>query len=198
MEAEGVARGSAGGLEDYFCAIFLAERAGGVGVGIGVEERGEFGWGGVDCVPPVTVGIEDDCAGAEDLLDAVGIFSCDGDDHIDEFGGAEGLADERADADELGVVFGVFDGDLGGEWHGDTVSEKIFVGDGKWARRGVQTLCRTYGAGDCSAFVFPPLPGWANFFRAYGACDLFSRAARRWMGREVGWAALAHLRRAPT
>jgi hypothetical protein len=42
------------------------------------------------------------------------------------------LADEGADADELGVVFGVFDGDLGGEGHGDTVSEKIFVGDGKW------------------------------------------------------------------
>jgi hypothetical protein len=131
MEAEGVAGRSAGGLEDYFCAIFLAERAGGIGVGIGGEEMCELGWGGVDCVPPVAVGIEDDCAGAEDLLNAVGVFSCDADDHVDEFGGAEGLADEWADADELGVVFGVFDGDLGGEWHGDTVSEKIFAGDGK-------------------------------------------------------------------
>ena len=101
------------------------------------------------------------------------VFSCDGDDHVDEFCGAEGLADEWADADELGVVFGVFDGDLGGEWHGDTVSEKIFAGDGKWARRGIEILCRAYGAGDCSVFFFPPLPGWANFFRAYGACDLF-------------------------
>ena len=177
MEAKGVARGSAGGFEDYLGAIFLAERAGGICVGIGGEERGEFGCGGVDCVPPVAVGIEDDCAGAEDLLDAVRIFSCDADDHVDEFCGAEGLADERADADELGVVFGVFDGDLGGEWHGDTVSEKIFAGDGKWARRGIEILCRAYGAGDCSVFVFPPLPGWANFFRAYGAC--------------VGWAARA-------
>ena len=33
-----------------------------------------------------------------------------------------------------------------------------------------------------------PFRGGLNFFRAYGACDLFSRAARRWMGREVGWA----------
>ena len=131
MEAKSVARGSAGGLEDYFCAIFLAERAGGIGVGISVEEMGEFRWRGVDCVPPVAVGVEDDCAGAEDLLDAVRIFSCDADDHVDELSGAEGLADEWADADKLGVVFGVFDGDLGGEGHGDTVSEKIFAGDGK-------------------------------------------------------------------
>ena len=128
MEAKGVARRSAGGFEDCLGAIFLAERAGGIGFGIGGEERGEFGWGGVDCVPPVAIGIEDDGAGAEDLLDAVRIFSCDGDDHVDEFSGAEGLADERADADELGVVFGVFDGDLGGEWHGDRL--------GKSGRRG--------------------------------------------------------------
>ena len=117
------------------------------------------------------------------MLDAVGIFSCDADDHVDEFCGAEGLADEWADADELGVVFGVFDGDLSGEWHGDTVSEKIFVGDGKWMRRGIEILCRAYGAGDCSVFVFPPLTGWANFCRASGACDLFSREARdEWHG----------------
>jgi hypothetical protein len=38
------------------------------------------------------------------------------------------LADEGADADELGVVFGVFDGDLGGEGHGDSL--------GKSGRRG--------------------------------------------------------------
>ena len=148
MEAKCVARRRTGGFEDYFCAIFLAERAGGVGIGIGGEERGEFGWGGVDCVPPVAVGIEDDCAGAEYLLDAVRVFSSDADDHVDELGGAEGLADEWADADKLGVVFGVFDGNLGGEWHGDTVSEKIFVGDGKWTEGGIETLCRAYGACD--------------------------------------------------
>jgi hypothetical protein len=135
MEAEGVARGSAGGLEDYLGAIFLAERAGGLGVGIGGEERREFGWSGVDCVPPVTVGIEDDGAGAEDLLDAVGIFSCDANDHVDEFCGAEGLADEWADADELGVVFGVFDGDLGWEWHGDSLGKSGRRGKpGAWGR----------------------------------------------------------------
>jgi hypothetical protein len=33
------------------------------------------------------------------------------------------LADEWADADKLGVVFGVFDGDLGGEWHGDSLGK---------------------------------------------------------------------------
>ena len=131
MEAEGVARRGASGLEDYLAAIFLAERAGGIGVGIGGEERRELGWGSLDCVPPVTVGIEDDCAGVEDLLDAVGIFSCDADDHVDEFGGAESLADERADADELGVVFGVFDGDLDGEWHGDSLGKS-----GRCGKRG--------------------------------------------------------------
>ncbi len=123
MDAECVARRSAGGFEDYLGAIFLAERAGGIGVGISAEEGGEFGSGGVDCVPPVAVGIEDDRAGAEDLLDAVRIFSCDADDHVDELSGAEGLADEWADADKLGVVFGVFNGDLGGEWHGDSLGK---------------------------------------------------------------------------
>ena len=48
MEAKCVARRSAGGLEDYLGAIFLAERAGGIGVGIGGEKSCEFGWGGVD------------------------------------------------------------------------------------------------------------------------------------------------------
>jgi len=184
MEAKGVAGRSAGGFEDYLGAIFLAERTGGIRVGISVEEGGKFGWGGVDCVPPVAVGIEDDCAGAEDLLDAVRVFSCDADDHVDEFGEAEGLADEWADADKLGVVFGIFDGDLGGEWHGDTVSEKIFAGDRKWTRRGIEILCRAYGAGDWSVFVFPPLAGSAKFFRAYGACDLFRgrRPADEWNG----------------
>jgi hypothetical protein len=45
------------------------------------------------------------------LLDALRVFPCDADDHVNEFGWAEGLPDERADADELGVVFRVFDGD---------------------------------------------------------------------------------------
>ena len=62
------------------------------------------------------------------MPDAVGLFSCDADDHVDEFGGAEGLTDEGADADELGVVLGVFDGDLGREGHVDSL--------GKSGRRG--------------------------------------------------------------
>lgn len=118
----------AGGFQDYLGAIFLPERARRIGVGIGGEDVCELGRGGVDWIPPVAVGIEDDCAGAENLLDAVRIFSGDADDHVDEFGGAEGLADEWADADELGVVFGIFDGDLSGEGHGDSL--------GKSGRRG--------------------------------------------------------------
>jgi hypothetical protein len=74
------------------------------------------------------------------------------------------LADEWADADELGVVFGVFGGDLGGEWHGDTVSEKIFVGDGKWTEGGIETLCRAYGAGDWSCSCSHPFRGGLNSF----------------------------------
>lgn len=118
-------RRRAGGLKDYLGAIFRFERARGIRVGISRQKGCEVGWGGVDCVPPVTVGIEDDRAGAEDLLDAVRIFSCDADDHVDEFAWSEGLADERADADELGVVFGVFDGDGGGEGHGDSLGKSL-------------------------------------------------------------------------
>ena len=45
-------------------------------------------------------------------------------------------------------------------------------------------MCRAYGAGDCSVFVFPPLAGWAKFFRVYGACDLFRgrRPGDEWGG----------------
>jgi hypothetical protein len=142
MEAKGVSRRSAGGLEDYLAAIFLAERAGGIGLGIGGEESCELGCGGIDCVPPVAVGIKDNRAGAEDLLDAVRIFSCDADNHVDEFGGAEGLADERADADELGVVFGVFDGDLGREGHGDSLGKS-----GRRGKRGKRVAPKAHDEG---------------------------------------------------
>jgi hypothetical protein len=106
-----VARWRVCGLEDYLGAIFAAEGAGRIGLWIAGQESCEFGGGGIDCVPPIAIGIEDDRTRAENLLDALRVFPCDADDHVNEFGWAEGLPDERADADELGVVFRVFDGD---------------------------------------------------------------------------------------
>ena len=78
------------------------------------------------------------------------IFSCDAHDHVDEFGGAKGLADERADADELGVVFGIFDGDLGGEGHGDSL--------GKSGRRGKLGREKTQGPGSTTREASSWLP----------------------------------------
>ena len=63
--------------------------------------------------------MEDDGAGTENLLDALRLFSGDSDDHVNEFGGAERLADERPHADEFCFFFGVFDGDGFGEGHGE-------------------------------------------------------------------------------
>ena len=110
-EVKCVARRSAWRFEDYLGAIFGMERAGWLRVGILAENFGKLSWIGVDRVPPVAVGIEDDGAGAEYLLDARGVFSGDAHDHVDQFGGTECLPDERADADKLGVVFGVFNRD---------------------------------------------------------------------------------------
>src|ERR1700738_2316143 len=95
----------------------------GICVGRAGEKIGEFSGFGVETLPPVAVGMEDDGATAENLLDALRIFSGDGDDHVDEFSGAERLADEWAHADEFGFFFGVFDEDGFGKWHGITVSE---------------------------------------------------------------------------
>ena len=61
------------------------------------------------------------------MRDSIGIFSCDADDHVDQFCGAEGLADERADADELSVVFGIFYGDGVGEGHEDYCKREIGI-----------------------------------------------------------------------
>ena len=124
-EVKRVARRSAGRFEDYLGAIFGPERARRLRVGIFAENLGKLRCVGVDRIPPVAVGIEDDGAGAEYLLDARGIFSGDADDHVDQFGGAECLPDERADADELGVVFGVFNRDEAGQRHRNTVSEEL-------------------------------------------------------------------------
>ena len=113
-----MAGGRTAGFQDYFCAIGGAEGARGVGVGIFGEEFGEGGGIGIEGRPPVTEGMEDDGAGAEDLLHARGIFSGDLDDHVHQFGGAEGLADQRAHAEVFGFFFGVFYGDGFGERHG--------------------------------------------------------------------------------
>src|SRR5271154_4066395 len=118
-----MARGRAAGFQDYFGAIGGAEGAGGVGVGIGGENFGEGGLIGIESLPPVAEGMEDYRAGAEDLLHAGGIFSGDLDDHVDEFRGAEGLADQRTHAEVFGFFFGVFYGDGFGQGHGSNLGE---------------------------------------------------------------------------
>jgi hypothetical protein len=128
-----MARRDAGGFEKDFGAVFGVEGTRGLCVGIGGEDFCERGGIGGDGVPPVSVGIEDDGAGAENFLDAGGIFTGDADDHVDEFGGAEGLADERTDGDELSVVFGIFDGDGGGESQGVEADEFAPSGFGREA-----------------------------------------------------------------
>jgi hypothetical protein len=61
--------------------------------------------------------MEDDGAGAEDLLHAGGIFSGNVDDHVNELWGAKGLADQRTHAEVFGFFFRVFYGDGFGERH---------------------------------------------------------------------------------
>ena len=113
-----MARRRAAGFEDYFGAIGGAEGAVGIGVGIVGENFGEGGDVGIESRPPVAEGMEDDGAGAENLLDAGGIFSGDLDDHVNEFRGAEGLADQRTHAEVFGFFFSVFYGDGFGQRHG--------------------------------------------------------------------------------
>ena len=105
LEAQRVARRSAAGFEDYLSAIFGTKRARGLRIGVDGEQVCQIHSIGLDCIPPVAIGIEDDSAGVEDLLNALWIFSDDADDHVDEFGRPERLANERTNADELGVVF---------------------------------------------------------------------------------------------
>ncbi len=88
-------------------------------VGEGQQEALDLFALGRERVPPIAVAVVDDRAGAQDLLDAGGVFAGDADDHVDEFVELEGLFDDGADADEAGVFFGVAEGDLVGEWHGE-------------------------------------------------------------------------------
>jgi hypothetical protein len=147
-DAQRMARWRAAGFQDYFAAIGGAEGARRVGVGIFRENFGEGRGVGVESLPPVTEGMEDDGAGAENLLYARAIFSGDLDDHVHQFRGAEGLADQRTHAEIFGFFFGVFYGDGFGQRHSTNLISKWqplaarrdreFVGNGaRWPRGGV-------------------------------------------------------------
>ncbi len=69
--------------------------------------------------------MEDDGAGAENLLHAGGIFSGDLDDHVHKFRCAEGLADQRTHAEAFGLFFGVFYGDGFGQRHSTNLNSKL-------------------------------------------------------------------------
>jgi hypothetical protein len=117
------ALGAAAGFEEDRSGLRGIEGAGGIVVGEGEQEAVEFCAVRLEGVPPVAVAVVDDGAAAEDLLDAGGVFAGDADDHVDEFVELEGLFDDRADADEAGVFFGVAEGDLVGKWHWIGIAE---------------------------------------------------------------------------
>jgi len=90
--------------------------------GVIVRERGEqsrdFRKFCGETIPPVAIAVVHDGAGAKDLLDAGGIFTSNTDDHVDEFGEAEGLSDDGAHADVAGLFVGVAKRDLVRKRHG--------------------------------------------------------------------------------
>lgn len=86
----------------------------GVIVGEGSEKGGDFWKVGGERVPRIAVAVVDNRAGAEDLLDARGILADNTDDHVDEFGKAEGLPDDGTHADVAGVLVGITERDLVG------------------------------------------------------------------------------------
>jgi len=94
------------------------EGARGIVVGEGSEKRVDFGEVGGEGVPGVAVPVIDDGAGAEDLLDADGIFADNADDHVDEFVETEDLFHNGTHAHIAGVFVGVAKRDLVGERHG--------------------------------------------------------------------------------
>ena len=112
-----VALGAAADFEEDGGGGCRGEGEGGIVVGEGGEEGGELIEGGGERVPGVAEAVVDDGAGAEDLLEAGGVFAGDADDHVDEFVELEGLFDDGADGEEAGVFFGVAERDLGGEGH---------------------------------------------------------------------------------
>jgi hypothetical protein len=116
-DAQRVARRKAAGLEDYFGAILGAECARRVGVGIFLQDFAQRDGVGFESGPPVAEGVKDDRSGAEDFLDPGEVFAGYADDHVHQLGGAESLADYRADAEVLGFLFRVFDGNGIGQRH---------------------------------------------------------------------------------
>jgi hypothetical protein len=99
-------------LEKDRGGFFWSEGEQGIGVGKRREEGGDFGGIGGEGVPRITIAIVDDSAGAEDLLEAIGIFADDADDHVDEFGQKKGLSDDGTHADVAGLFVGVAERDV--------------------------------------------------------------------------------------
>jgi len=123
LDAQRMAWGRAARFQDYFDAIGGAEGARRVGVGIFGENFRESRGVGVKSLPPVAEGMEDDRAGAQNLLHARGIFSGNLHDHVHQLRGAEGLADQRTHAEVFGFFFGVFYGDGFGQRHSTSLGE---------------------------------------------------------------------------
>ncbi len=77
--------------------------------GIVIRETGKkfggFVFVGNETVPPVAITVIDNCAGAEDLLDARDILARHADHHIREFSQAKRLLHNRPHGDIAGVFF---------------------------------------------------------------------------------------------
>jgi len=86
----------------------------GIVIGKRREQGFDLGQRGGKGIPGIAIAVIDDGSGAEDLLDARGVFAGDTDDHVDELGEAEGLLHDGAHADVAGVFVGVAHGDLVG------------------------------------------------------------------------------------
>jgi len=148
-DAQGMARWRAAGFQDYFDAIFGAEWARRVGAGIFRQNFGEGCGVRVETVPPVAERMEDDSAGAENLLHASGIFSDDLDDHVHQLRRAESLPDQRTHAEVFGFFFGVFYGDGFGQRHSTNLGEKWRPSPVR--RRGILASRRRTGDGIIAA-----------------------------------------------
>jgi hypothetical protein len=92
-DAQRMARRRAAGFQDYFDAIFGAEGARGVSVGILGENFRKRGGVRIESLPPVAEGMEYHRAGAQNLLHARGIFSGNLDDHVHQLRSTESLPD---------------------------------------------------------------------------------------------------------
>ena len=98
---------AAAALEENSRGFRRIKGAGRIVIGKRREEGGEFGGISGEGIPSVTVTVVDDGARVEDLLDAVGLFTDDADDHVEEFGETEDLPDDGMHADVAGDFVGV-------------------------------------------------------------------------------------------